>query len=368
MRSHKGGEDRLHPALRTVRELTPAGPRLSRYATRALVADLRNAAQTAPDLVLGVMRLAPGADTRARRALAGQGPALVVDRLGWAKANIEATAGLGGLLAAVGTERGLDDLVQAGRTLAQDPVAHPRLQGLDDLGAAAELGAALSVLAPRVLGQYLPFGSRGHLLLVAPNVAANEQRLQVVPRDFRLWVALHESTHQVQFAAAPWLREYLEGLIVELAVSAEDESPGVLDTIRAVVRTITGHGSLLDIVSTPAQREKLERITAIMSLLEGHADVVMDAVGPRVIPSVAQIRARFDTRRDDSGAGFGAIVARALGLAEKMEQYRSGARFVRGVTGRVGHAGLAAVWESPQALPSPSEIAAPGEWVARVLG
>jgi len=122
--------------------------------------------------------------------------------------------------------------------------------------------------------------------------------------------------------------------------------------------------SVVDLVQTPAQRAMIDEITAVMSLLEGHADVVMDSVGPNVVPSVADIRRRFTVRRQ--GQGFDKVVRRLLGLDAKMRQYRDGARFCRTVIDEVGMAGFNQVWTSPQTLPTRDEIAHPARWLARV--
>jgi coenzyme F420 biosynthesis associated uncharacterized protein len=122
-----------------------------------------------------------------------------------------------------------------------------------------------------------------------------------------------------------------------------------------------------ELIATPEQRAELAKVTAVMSLLEGHADVVMDEVGPQVIPSVAQIRAKFTERRKGVGA-FDRLLRRLLGLEAKMRQYRDGAVFVRQVTDAVGVDGFNRVWESPDTLPLPDEIATPSAWVARVHG
>ena len=129
----------------------------------------------------------------------------------------------------------------------------------------------------------------------------------------------------------------------------------------------TGGPSLLDAVQTPAQREIFDRLTAVMSLLEGHADFVMDEVGPDVVPTVEVIRSRFDARRHSPGAVDG-LVRRLLGLDAKMAQYADGAAFVRAVVDRVGADGFSTVWRSPEDLPSRAEIADPGAWCTRVLG
>ena len=125
-------------------------------------------------------------------------------------------------------------------------------------------------------------------------------------------------------------------------------------------------GSLLDVVGTPEQKELLDSLTGVMSLLEGHADVVMDGVGPTVIPSVAKIRARFNERRKGVGV-LDRVLRRVLGLDAKMAQYRDGAKFVRAVVDKAGMPGFNVVWEQPEHLPTRAEIADPDAWMARVL-
>ena len=117
---------------------------------------------------------------------------------------------------------------------------------------------------------------------------------------------------------------------------------------------------------TPAQREILSRLTAVMSLLEGHADYVMDGVGPDVVPSVAEIREKFQKRRASGASRLDMVLRRLLGLDAKLRQYRDGERFVRAVVDEAGMAGFNRVWTSPNTLPTKAEIAKPAEWIARV--
>lgn len=181
-----------------------------------------------------------------------------------------------------------------------------------------ELGMLLSFLASRVLGQYetfapatreLPAGENGggRLLLVAPNIVHVERELDVQPHDFRLWVCLHEETHRTQFTAVPWLRDHLEGEIQSFLGETEVDPTTFLERVREAAQSLAGGRpegevgddghSIVELVQTPAQREILGRLTAVMSLLEGHADFVMDGVGPAVVPSVAEIREKFQQRR-----------------------------------------------------------------------
>ncbi len=241
-----------------------------------------------------------------------------------------------------------------------------------------EVGGLLGFLAGKVLGQFDPFTTEGlgRLLLVAPNIVHAERELDVDTADFRLWVCLHEETHRVQFTAVPWLSDHLQSEIDRL-VDDVDVDPSRMaamlgDAVKRTGEIVRGTGgpgtgSLLDVFATTAQREVIDRVTAVMSLLEGHADVVMDDVGPEVIGSVALIRERFNRRRKGASS-MDRLIRRLLGLDAKMAQYRDGARFVRAVLDDVGMDGLNKVWVEPANLPSMAEISEPGAWVRRVHG
>jgi uncharacterized protein (DUF2342 family) len=301
-----------------VRAVRP-GPPATRAEREELVAGLHVAAQAAVEHVARITRLDPpgAADVR------------VVDRAGWARASVTSVR----------------DMVRIGGG-ADGP--RPALAALRGTGGAVQLAGVLGLLSGSVLGQLDPWGRHGGrpvgpdrtgtLLLVAPTVLAVQRSLGVDPVDFRLWVALHEQTHAQQLAAAPWLAEHLAR--------------------RAV--------GLLDDPAQPA----LDEVAAVMALLEGHADVTMDAVGPRVVPSVRALRRRFSARRDSTArtTGLRRVVQQVLGLDVKLAQYRDGAAFVRAVRRRAGLTALNAVWSGPELLPTPAEIADPAAWLRRVHG
>jgi coenzyme F420 biosynthesis associated uncharacterized protein len=233
----------------------------------------------------------------------------------------------------------------------------------------------LAFLGARVLGQYDPFGGRdrkGTLLLVAPNVVTAQQAMEVPGTDFRMWVCLHECTHRLQFTAVEWLREYFADEVGRLVGGfAETERLGELvarlpEALREA-RRVKRDGSLglLELVQSPQQREIFDRLLALSTLLEGHADYVMDAVGPDVVPSVATIRRRFTARRKGGGL-LDRLLRSLLGVDAKIRQYALGAAFTRQVVDTVGMAGFNAVWTSPNTLPTRAEIRDPQAWVRRV--
>jgi coenzyme F420 biosynthesis associated uncharacterized protein len=319
------------------------GPQVTRETADQVVAELRDDANRST----GLVREFTGMVAEERTA-----PVLAVDRPGWIRANADGFATvLAPLVDKLSEKKG----APTGLSLA----VGSRVTG-------AEVGLLLGFLASKVLGQFDPFfAPAGRLLLVAPNIVHVERELGCDPTDFRLWVCLHEETHRVQFTAVPWMRDHL---FSEINAIAETMEPGKLldDALGRVSEVIRGDGSLLDVIGSPEQKEILDRVTGVMSLLEGHADVVMDGVGPSVIPSVTEIRRKFDRRRKGVGM-LDRLLRRLLGLDAKMAQYRDGARFVRGVVDKVGMHEFNAVWASPANLPTKAEIADPSAWVGRVL-
>lgn len=343
------------------------GPVVSAEEASAAVAELRAGAARST----GLVREFTGLSAAERTA-----PVLVVDRQGWIRANTEAFAVM------------LEPIIDKLQEKKGAPTGLSLAVGSKVTG--GEVGLLLGFLASKVLGQFDPFYSpheiaqlprsappphdragtpssvAGRLLLVAPNIVHVERELRADPSDFRLWVCLHEETHRVQFTAVPWMRDHLFSQIQALADTVD---PGGLldDGLKRISQAIRGgNGSVMDLLSTPEQKEIMDRVTGVMSLLEGHADVVMDDVGPQVIPTVAEIRKAFNRRRQGVGV-LDRLLRKALGLDMKMAQYRDGAKFVRTVVDKVGMADFNAVWERPDNLPSKAEIADPAAWVTRVL-
>ena len=319
------------------------GPDVSSDEAGAAVVELREHADASTPLV----REFTGLD-----APDGTAPVLVVDRPGWIQANASSFSVLMAPLFDKVTEK-------KGTPSGVSAAVGSRVTG-------AEVGLMLGFLGTKVLGQFDPFHEpAGRLLLVAPNIVHVERELRVDPRDFRLWVCLHEETHRVQFTANPWMRDHLREQMNVLVDTIEPRA--LFDNLRHAAGSIRGEGgSMLDVLSTPEQKAVLDRITGVMSLLEGHADVVMDGVGPSVIPSVETIRAKFNERRKGVGS-LDKLLRKVLGLDAKMAQYRDGAKFVNHVVDKVGMADFNTIWTGPETLPSRAEIEDPSAWIARVL-
>ena len=296
--------------------LAGTGPAIGAAEARQAVAELRAAAHRAYEPVAETARL----DTSG----AVDSPVYVVDRAGWIAVN---TASFEQMMAPV------IDKLTAKRA------AGPWVRKVSGTVAGSEVGTLLGWVSGKVLGQFdLAPGGTPSLLLVAPNIVAAERELDVDPHDFRLWVCLHEETHRVQFTAVPWLRDHMVARSRDLLVDLVPDPDALQQRLRQAVRTLPeavrdGGEGLATLFVTPEQRAELASITAVMSLLEGHADVVMDDVGPQVVPSVDAIRARFDERRKGAG-NVDRLLRRLLGMEAKMRQYRDGAAFVRACSPR----------------------------------
>lgn len=366
-------------AARIAARTAPPGPTPEPEQLRTAVASIRGHAEASVDHVHAISGLA------AARGL-DDAPVVVVDRAGWSRAN---TATFELLL-----EPALSELRRARADRLDRGMNAELIQSVGARAAAAEAGGLMAYLSTKVLGQYDPYAGMvsedaarrfpgGRLMVVAPNVLQIERELNVDPDDFRLWVCLHEQTHRVQFAAAPWLREQMIRDMRELTVSLSGDADAFgrrLSAVgssagAAVKRMRRGRGqeaqdpdSLLGPLSAALderEREMLERTTAVMSLLEGHANWVMDGVDSSIVSSVKTIRRRFERRADLRGP-LDRAVRRLLGLEAKAAQYVQGQRFVTEVVEAVGRDGFNRVWLGSQNLPSAREIRHPQEWVDRV--
>ncbi|MEU4562493.1 zinc-dependent metalloprotease [Actinoplanes sp. NPDC023936] len=335
-------------AAATAGALSKTGPAVSLEEATQVVAELRALTEEAAGHVAAYTGLTSQMEVP---------PVRVVDRRDWAKVNI------------AGLQRVIGPLVSR---IAGDNPPGPLADAIGSRVTGVQAGTILAYLSGRVLGQYEVFsGEPGQLLLNAPNIVEVERKIGADSRDFRLWVCLHEVTHRTQFTAVPWMRGYFLGE-VQAFVDASQGGEHILERLRRGVATLSdavrdpeSRASVLDIVQTPAQSAVLDRLTALMTLLEGHAEFVMDGVGPEVIPSVDSIRAKFNRRRE-SGNPLEKAIRRLLGIEVKMRQYAEGRKFVHGVVERVGMAGFNRVFESPLTLPRLEELGDPDAYVARV--
>ncbi|HEU5265544.1 MAG TPA: zinc-dependent metalloprotease [Jatrophihabitans sp.] len=337
-------------AARSGKRFSPRSPTVSRTEADEVVDELYRATAEAADHVAELTELHEPAVTAVTR---------VIDRPAWIDVNA------GGMRSII--EPLIDRLTETNPVGKVAQRVGGRLTG-------TQVGVVLGFLSGKVLGQFEFFErSGGQLLLVAPNLVAVERQLRVDPRDFRLWVCLHEVTHRVQFTAVPWLRQHMLDEVAALTATV-DSDPAELrrrlgNALGELVNVVRGQGDgagLLSALATPEQRVVLDRVTAFMSLVEGHAEYVMNAVSPSVIPSQQVIESRFATRRRRGGNPLDRLLRRLLGMEAKTRQYIDGSAFVRRVVERIGVDDFNAVWSSAETLPSKPEIADPDRWIARV--
>jgi coenzyme F420 biosynthesis associated uncharacterized protein len=238
----------------------------------------------------------------------------------------------------------------------------------------AQIGVLLGYVSKKVLGQYdvfLPPDDEGLLYFVGPNIVEAEQRFDLVPRDFRLWIAIHEVTHRVQFGAAPWLRGHLSGMVDSYLGSISLDSRELMDQLHRAIEQIRagadwrGQGAVELLLNEP-QRALFAQMQGLMSLLEGHASFVMNDVARANVPDVDRMRRALQARRKTGG--MEKTFQRVIGFDQKIAQYDAGERFVRQVWERGGMEGVNLAWRSAEDLPSLEEIRNPDHWLARVAG
>jgi coenzyme F420 biosynthesis associated uncharacterized protein len=291
----------------------------------------------------------------------------VVDRAGWVHANVATFAQLIGQL-----ETELLDQVMpngGGLTKATMALANRWLT-------TRQLGFLLGFMGSKVLGQYdlallTAEAKPGKLLFVEENIRETARVLDVPLDPFRTWIALHETTHAFEFEAHPWLRPYLaDRLERQLRLFGREASGLGREAMRSLGRSIRGEKDgaehWLERLMTEEQRTLFRETQAVMSLLEGFSDYVMDEVGRGLVADVERISAKFHERRQQKRSPFERAVMRLTGMDVKMEQYRKGEQFVSAIARAGGPAALNLLWSGPEALPRPAEIDRPADWLARM--
>ncbi|MGB7050783.1 MAG: zinc-dependent metalloprotease [Acidimicrobiales bacterium] len=305
------------------------------------------------------------------RSASGPARARVTDRAGWVHANIASFQRL------VGPHL---DRLDPSRVVRSHPLTERLAAPVAVVGRAAtgaQMGLILGWLSTRVLGQYdlllteESVEDQDLVYFVGPNVVALERQHHFEPREFRLWLALHEVTHRCQFTAIPWMRDYFVSLVEEGIGSLEPDPARfaealkrMADEIRAGRNPLRENGAL-GLVATPEQLEGIQRIQALMSLLEGHGDVTMDRAGAAAIPSAARFAEVLRQRRKQV-KGPARVLQQLIGLEAKLRQYEEGERFIEAVEKSGGPELLARAWRGPEWLPSLTEIRDPSAWVTRV--
>lgn len=294
----------------------------------------------------------------------GVPPAELVNRAEWTEVNLETFRELSSKV-----EEHLEERMSSGNG------ARGLQRTIVGAATGAEIGLAVGYLSQRVIGQYdvalIGPARAPRLLFVGPNLSAARARLDVDRDLFLRWIALHETTHAVHFASVPWLREHIGGIAEELFEKAAIEvKPGELlgklvrTNPRELVRSAT-NGELATLLWPEPQRRLVEKLTATMTLVEGYAEHVMDAVGDQLDPGYTDLRRALDSDRERRGL-LDSIVSKVLGLDMKLAQYKRGKAFADEVVRAHGIKTLNRAWREPDALPRPDELDSPAEWVERV--
>jgi coenzyme F420 biosynthesis associated uncharacterized protein len=296
------------------------------------------------------------------RSLSGPARARVTDRPGWVRANV---ASFRRLLRPI-TDR-------LGSRMAASPLA-PASRAL----AGTQIGIMLGWMSTRVLGQYDLLlveddspEDQDLVYFVGPNVISLEKRFAFPPREFRLWLALHEVTHRAQFTGIPWMRGHFLGLIDRSLGSIDPDPRRFLEGLKRAVdelragRNPLADGGLLALITGDEQHAVIQQVQALMSLLEGHGDVTMDRAGAAQIPSAERFSRVLRERRQQT-RGPARLLQQLVGLEAKLRQYEMGERFIEAVEAVGGPELLARAWEGPECLPTLAEIRQPASWVERM--
>ncbi len=326
----------------------------SGYRADPLVADFEELTAEAEALV---------AEATGLVSQSGAARARVTDRAGWVRANL---ASFRRMLAPL-TDR-------LGDRMPKSPAAAKVTRTLTGV----EVGALLGWMSTRVLGQYDLLivdddsaSEQDLVYYVGPNVVALEQRFGFPPREFRLWLALHEVTHRAQFTGVPWLRGHFLSLVEASLGSIEPDPKRFVSALRRAAEEVRSgrnpldEGGLVALLATAEQQELLSRIGGMMSLLEGHGDVTMDRAGADRIPSAPRFGRVLHERRAQA-SGPAKLVQKLIGLDAKFKQYEQGERFIRTVEALGGPDELARAWERPEHLPTLAEIRDPAAWMRRI--
>ncbi len=342
-----------HVARRVANRVGGREPFSESYHSASLEPDFLEFTSQAEELV---------AQTTGLRSLAGPARARVADRARWVDANVASFQRLMRPL--------LERLGPKGRPGRLAPVTS-KVSGV-------ELGLMLGWMSTRVLGQYDLLvvedenpDEQDIVYYVGPNILAIEKRYAFAPREFRLWLAIHEVTHRAQFTGIPWLRGHFLGLVDELLASVDPDPQRLLAAINDVMekkragQDPLADGGVMGLLATPEQKVALDKVAGMMSLLEGHGDVTMDRASIGLVPSADRFGRVLRQRRQQS-RGIVRFLQRLAGIDAKIQQYAQGEAFIAAVERAGGPELLARAWEGPENLPTIGEIRAPELWLGRM--
>lgn len=339
-------------AAKVANKVAGSDPFARSYHYQSLPSDFQEFTAQAEELV---------AQATGLRAISGVARAQVVDRPDWVDANIRSF------------QRLLRPLIDK----LDSNLASGSLSPITRRFTAFEVGLLLGWMSTRVLGQYDLLviedespEDQDLVYYVGPNVLALEKKFAFPPREFRLWIALHEVTHRAQFTGVPWMRPHFLSLVRQVVDSVDPDPKRFVEALKRVVgdlqegRNPLAEGGLPHLLASPKQQNVLDQIAGLMSLLEGHGDVTMDRAGSSLIPSAGRFGAVLHARRQKGGAGQ--WIQRLIGLEAKMNQYQQGEAFIEAVEAEGGDTLFSQVWQDSANLPTIGEIREPHLWINRI--
>ncbi|MEP7112688.1 MAG: zinc-dependent metalloprotease [Ilumatobacteraceae bacterium] len=335
--------------------------RAEQIATRISGRHVHQGSDNQVDLTLVIPRLEDQIEaTTGLRSLSGPAVVAVIDRPAWIRANISSFQHL------------LSPLIDQWSAKVSMNGVTARISGQL---AGAELGALLGWMSSRVLGQYDLLVGRDDLddavYMVGPNLAGLEHRFGFDPVEFRTWVLLHELTHRAQFTGVPWMREHFTDLVATSVRLANPDPRRIATAIREAfsdrdrARQQVRDSGVFGLIATPEQRDVIQRIAGLMSLLEGHGDVTMSRAVGELVPSASRFAAVLQSRRRRSNP-LSRLTLRLTGIEGKLNQYAAGERFIAAIEAEGGPRAVDTCWQAPANLPSLEEIRNPRLWLDRV--
>lgn len=296
------------------------------------------------------------------RSQMGDARARVADRPAWIRANIASF------------QRLLRPLTQK----MEEKEASSGTRRLTGRLGALEVGVVLGWMSTRVLGQYdlliiedEKADEQDIVYYVGPNVLSLERKHGFPPREFRLWLALHEVTHRAQFTGIPWLREHFLSLVDQTLDAVDPDPKRLVEAARNILdarrrgEDPLAEGGLPMLLASEEQQEVLGQVMGMMSLLEGHGDVTMDRAGADRVPGAERF-GRVLRERRNSARGINKLFQKIIGLDAKLSQYAAGENFIEAVEAEGGTELVDYAWRGPESLPSMTEIRDPEVWIRRV--
>ncbi|MXW42931.1 MAG: hypothetical protein F4X48_02950 [Acidimicrobiia bacterium] len=342
-----------HLAKRVAKRVSGHEPFLNSYHYRELGAELTDLTAQAEELVAAETGLV---------SATGPARAQVTTRVGWVDANL---ASFQRLL------RPLTNKIAERTSSSWMAPATKKISGI-------EIGAVLGWISTKVLGQYDLLiiedeqpEDQDMVYYVGPNLIALERKHDFEPQQFRLWLALHETTHRAQFTGISWLRPYFLGLVQEILNTAEPNLDHFKQAARQALQARHRgedplmNGGLPGLLATPEQKKILDQIGGMMSLLEGHGDITMNRAGADRIPDAERFSRVLHNRRS-STKGLARQLQRLVGIEAKLNQYAAGENFITALEAHSGPELINRAWESATHLPSMTEINNPSQWIDRI--